>query len=125
MSSKLAVDLGKVWGASAGMTFESAKNDEPDPDFGTKDIFRTPSWYGFVETWGEPVTGASIADAGGLDGADEGSAPMLGYIAEDRLEESGGLRRLECECIVSNRHWRRSILGAGGGHEEHPERLSG
>lgn len=82
-----SAELGKVWGVGGGLTVESAKNDEPDPDFGSKDIFRTPSWYGFVETWAEPVEGLKLQTLVDLTG------PMkvphyAGFIAEDRLEES-------------------------------------
>jgi outer membrane receptor for ferrienterochelin and colicins len=80
-------ELGKLWGIAAGLTVERATNDEPDPDFGSKDVFRTPSWYGHVETWTEPTKGLRLQTLFDLTG------PMkvphyAGYISEDRLEES-------------------------------------
>jgi len=82
-----SAEFGKLWGLSAGLSVERARNDEPDPDFGSKDIFRTPLWYGFIETWTEPVDGLMLQTLLDLTG------PMkvphyAGFIAEDRLEES-------------------------------------
>lgn len=82
-----SVEHGKVWGAALGLALERARNDEPDEDFGSKDIFRTPKWYGHAESWVEPVAGLRLQTLIELTG------PMkvphyAGYIAENRLEES-------------------------------------
>ncbi len=77
----------QVWGAGAGWAYEVAANEEPDPDFGEKELFRTPRTYGFVETWTEPVAGLQLQTSLQLTG------PMkvphyAGTIAVDRLERS-------------------------------------
>ncbi len=82
-----SISLGNTWGAVTGVTVERAENDEKDPDFDTKTIFRTPSWYGFVETWTEPAEGLRIQTL--LDITGPMKVPhYAGYIAENRLEES-------------------------------------
>ncbi len=82
-----SVEYAGVWGLSTGFTFERARNAEADADFGTKDIMRTPKWYGHVETWAEPAAGLRVQTLLDLTG------PMKvphyeGYIDENRLEES-------------------------------------
>ncbi len=78
----------KIWGAAGGWTYEYAANDEPDPDFGEKEIFRTPRTYGYFETWTKPLGGLQIQTSLQITG------PMkvphyAGFIPEDRLEQSG------------------------------------
>lgn len=38
-----------LWAARAGWTFERARNEEPDEDFGRRRLFRTPRHYGFLD----------------------------------------------------------------------------
>ena len=66
---------------------ERARNDEPEQDFGSRDVFRTPSFYGFVETWVRPVPALTLSTDAQITG------PMkvphyAGYILRDRLEQS-------------------------------------
>lgn len=39
----------KRWAARAGWTFEDARSDTPDEDFGRARLFRTPRHYGFLD----------------------------------------------------------------------------
>jgi outer membrane receptor for ferrienterochelin and colicins len=48
----LSVDFGLVLGPAfslaTGWTFQRSRLDEPEPDFGSREFFRTPDTYGFV-----------------------------------------------------------------------------
>jgi outer membrane receptor for ferrienterochelin and colicins len=48
----LSVDFGLVLGPAfslaTGWTFQRSRLDEPEPDFGSREFFRTPGTYGFV-----------------------------------------------------------------------------
>lgn len=118
-----SADLGKVWGTSTGLTVERARSDEPDPDFGSKDIFRTPTWYGYLETWTQPVEGLRLQTLLDLTG------PMkvphyAGYIAQDRLEDSRVF--FDWSANVSYRiDIEEEIPHSGGRHKEHLGGLSG
>ncbi len=75
------------YGIGAGWTYENAKNTKADPDFNSKEIFRTPETYGFAELRANPGNGFEISTVVNVTG------PMTvphyaGYIAEDRLEKS-------------------------------------
>jgi outer membrane receptor for ferrienterochelin and colicins len=75
------------WGAGAGATVERARNDQPDEDFGSRDVFRTPQAYGYAETWLCPLSALTLSTDLQITG------PMkvphyAGYIPEDRLEQS-------------------------------------
>ncbi|MCK5689797.1 TonB-dependent receptor, partial [Myxococcota bacterium] len=68
----------------AGLTWESAKNDTPDDDFGTLYLMRTPSLYGFLMSTWRPVEGMSLGVNTDITG------PMkvphyAGAIAADKL----------------------------------------
>ena len=81
------VAYGSVWDFNIGATFEKAQCEEPDPDFNSKDIFRTPNIYGFAETGVRPFKGFEIATNLELTG------PMKvphyeGAVTEPVLEES-------------------------------------
>ncbi len=51
----------EVWDLDLGVTVEQAKNDEADPDFGSKELFKTPNLYGFASTFIQPVKGLEIS----------------------------------------------------------------
>jgi outer membrane receptor for ferrienterochelin and colicins len=70
-----------------GWTFEHGENSIPDPDFNSKDVFRTPKNYGFIEIWGKPLPYTELFTAVDITG------PMkvphyAGYVPENILEES-------------------------------------
>ena len=79
--------MGQMWGAGTGWTFEHAESSEEDPDFGTKKIMRTPSVYGYVETWLKVLNGLEFSTV--LDITGPMKVPhYAGYIKEDTLKES-------------------------------------
>ena len=52
-----------IWDVDLGLTLEKAENDEADPDFGSKELFRTPKIYGFLSTFVQPVEGLEISSS--------------------------------------------------------------
>ena len=87
VESETKLSLGEAFGVSAGATVERARNDEPDEDFGSRDVFRTPRAYGYGEAWVRPVAALTLSTDLQITG------PMklphyAGYIPEDRLEET-------------------------------------
>jgi outer membrane receptor for ferrienterochelin and colicins len=85
----LSVDFGLVLGPrfslSSGWTFQRSKLDEPEPDFGSREFFRTPDAYGFVNLSLKSKKWANLL----LSAEYTGSMIVphyAGYIEEDRLE---------------------------------------
>ena len=85
----LSIDFGLVLGPrfslSSGWTFQRSKLDEPEPDFGSREFFRTPDAYGFVNLSLKNKKWANLL----LSGEYTGSMIVphyAGYIEEDRLE---------------------------------------
>jgi len=58
---EFGVSYRDIWELNLGMTLEKAENDEADPDFGSKELFRTPGAYGYLATFVQPVKGLEIA----------------------------------------------------------------
>jgi len=58
---EFGTDFKDIWGLKLGLTLEGTKNSEADPDFGSKELFRTPVVYGFLTTFVQPVKGLEIA----------------------------------------------------------------
>jgi len=58
-----------IWTLDLGISLENAENDEADPDFGSKELFRTPKFYGFVSTFVQPVKGLEISTSLDITGA--------------------------------------------------------
>jgi outer membrane receptor for ferrienterochelin and colicins len=84
---EIGVVYGKFWEISGGWTYERASSSEADPDFNSRELFRTPRMYGFMETSTRPFGGLEAATALEITG------PMkvphyAGYIVENTLEES-------------------------------------
>jgi outer membrane receptor for ferrienterochelin and colicins len=69
------------------MVEQRARFDEPEPDFGSLDLFRTPRRYGSATlTWVEPRVGELFV---GLRVTGSMRAPhYAGFIDEDRLERT-------------------------------------
>lgn len=106
-----SVNVGLMTGAglnfSSGWTLQRSCLDEPEPDFGSRRFFRTPDFYGFARL-GCPVPAVADFDAS-LEYTGPMSAPhYAGYIAEDRLERTGGF-------WVANVRAKRSLSFAGEG----------
>jgi len=69
-----------------GWTLERGTNSEPDPDFGSKRVFRTPVAYGFLEASGKLPAGFEPFTA--LDITGPMRVPHYsGYVAANTLEE--------------------------------------
>lgn len=85
------VELNAGWGrgdtfvVQGGVVVQRARFAEPEPDFGSRDFFRTPRVYGNLTfTWRHPRYGDWFA---GLRYTGSMKAPhYAGYIDEDRLE---------------------------------------
>ena len=78
---------GAAWNINTGWTFQRSLLDEPEPDFASRKMFRTPDSYGYVQFGWQ---NEKIAD---LDLSLDYTGPMAvphfaGYIEEDRLETS-------------------------------------
>jgi len=68
-----------------GWTFEHGEHSEPDPDFKSKTVFRTPTMYGFIEASGKLPFGLEPFSAVDITGPMK--APhYAGYIKENTLE---------------------------------------
>ncbi|MEM6794933.1 MAG: TonB-dependent receptor [Acidobacteriota bacterium] len=96
------LSLSMRWGSAvslqAGYVFQSSRFDEPEPDFGSRDFFRSPDQHGTLAlTWrlpqgfqvfvGARYTGPMVA------------AHFAGFIPEDRLETTPSF--LEVDLNVS------------------------
>ena len=69
----------------AGWTFQKTRLDEPEPEFGAKEIFKSPNEYGFVRLTLRPFTKTKVL----ITWEHTGSMKLphyAGYIPEDRLE---------------------------------------
>lgn len=72
-----------IWELNLGVTFGQGKRDDPDPDFGSKEIFRSPDLYGFVSTFVQPVKGLELFSGVNITGPMrvphyEGNVPVDG-----------------------------------------------
>jgi outer membrane receptor for ferrienterochelin and colicins len=76
---------GSGWRINTGWTFQRSRLDEPEPDFGSQQFFRTPDVYGFLQF---ALENNKLADLElSLDYTGPMSVPhFAGYIEEDRLE---------------------------------------
>jgi outer membrane receptor for ferrienterochelin and colicins len=77
--------MGDAFVLQGGLVMQRARFGEPEPDFGSRDFFRTPARYGNVSvTWRTPRVGTLFA---GLRYTGSMQAPhYAGFIARDRLE---------------------------------------
>ena len=85
LSLELGYRSGAGWNVNTGWTLQRSLLDEPEPDFGSLRLFRTPDSYGYARFGWE---NAKIAE---LELSLDYTGPMLvphfaGYIEEDRLE---------------------------------------
>ncbi len=83
----LSLQHANEFGVAVGATRERAENDEPDEDFDSRQIFRTPAFYGYAEVFAYPTESLRVSTTANLTG------PMdvphyAGFIPENRLEES-------------------------------------
>ena len=87
LSFEFGYQLGRYLSFLTGWTVQRSRLDEPEPDFGSTDLFRSPNNYGFLVLNYE---NEKLAD---IDLSLEYTGSMIvphysGFIAEDRLETS-------------------------------------
>ncbi len=87
----LSLDFGLVLGPqfslSSGWTFQRSRLDEPEPDFNSREFFRTPNSYGYISMSIKNKKLANLDISGEYTGSMR--APhYAGYIDEDRLERT-------------------------------------
>ena len=85
----LSLDFGLVLGPrfslSSGWTIQRSRLDEPEPDFNSKEFFRTPDLYGYINMSYKNKKLVNVDLSGEYTGSMK--APhYAGYIEEDRLE---------------------------------------
>jgi outer membrane receptor for ferrienterochelin and colicins len=85
----LSLDFGLVLGPSlslsSGWTVQQSKLDEPEPEFNSREFFRTPNSYGYISASYKNRKFVNIDLSGEYTGSMK--APhYAGYIDEDRLE---------------------------------------
>ena len=102
------------WGsrlsAELGWTRQTARYDEPEPDFGSREFFRTPESYGMATLGGEAPGGFDVF-LGLLYTGPMWAAHYAGFIAEDRLDRTPSF--VTADLNVS----RRFSFGAEGHRE--------
>jgi outer membrane receptor for ferrienterochelin and colicins len=84
---ELGLNFAQRFTFNAGWTFQRSRYDEPETDFSSRNVFKTPDIYGFFRLGWVPLKGMDI----GVDLNYTG--PMwvphyAGYIDEDRLEHT-------------------------------------
>jgi outer membrane receptor for ferrienterochelin and colicins len=85
MSLDFGLVLGPQFSLSSGWTFQRSRLDEPEPNFNSREFFRTPNSYGYVSM---SFKNRKLVN---VDLSAEYTGPMkaphyAGYIDEDRLE---------------------------------------
>jgi outer membrane receptor for ferrienterochelin and colicins len=86
---ELKVNYRDRFNVRTGWTLEQARNSDPDPDFGSKAIFRTPEAYGFLEAAGRPLSRYGLELFTAVDFTGPMKVPhYAGYIAENTLVTS-------------------------------------
>jgi outer membrane receptor for ferrienterochelin and colicins len=87
ISGDLGCRLGNYLSMSAGLTVQRSRLDEPEPDFGSRDFFRTPHSYGYasVNYQNSKIVHIDLS----LEYTRGMKVPHFeGYIEKDRLETS-------------------------------------
>jgi outer membrane receptor for ferrienterochelin and colicins len=99
------VEMNAGWGVGdafvvqGGMVFQRARHDEPEPDFGSRDFFRTPNRYGnLTVTWTTSRVGTVYA---GVRYSGPMTAPHLaGFGPADRLETTPAFVTMDASVAV-------------------------
>jgi len=85
----LSLDFGLVLGPkfslSSGWTFQRSRFDEPEPNFNSKEFFRTPNSYGYINMSLKNKNFVNLDISGEYTGSMK-VPHYAGYIDEDRLE---------------------------------------
>jgi outer membrane receptor for ferrienterochelin and colicins len=112
-ASVYGVEMNIGWGIEdrlifqGGLVEQRAMFDEPEPDFLSRDFFRTPRRYGNVmATWKEPRAGDFFI---GVRFTGSMSAPhYAGFVTEDRLERTAPFTTIDAS-------FSRPLVAADGG----------
>jgi outer membrane receptor for ferrienterochelin and colicins len=99
------VEMNAGWGVGdafvvqGGMVFQRARHAEPEPDFGSRDFFRTPNRYGnLTVTWTTARIGTLFA---GVRYSGPMKAPHLaGFVPANRLETTPAFVTLDASVAV-------------------------
>ena len=91
--------MGDAFVLQGGVVFQRARHDEPEPDFGSRDFFRTPNRYGnLTVTWTTTRVGTLFA---GLRYSGPMKAPHLaGFISADRLETTPAFITMDASLAI-------------------------
>ncbi len=85
LSLAFGLVLGPQFSFASGWTFQRSRLDEPEPDFHSREFFRTPHFYGFarISYENERIVSTTLS----LEYTGEMKIPhYAGYIESDRLE---------------------------------------
>jgi outer membrane receptor for ferrienterochelin and colicins len=85
LSIDFGLVLGPAYSLSSGWTFQRSRLDEPEPDFNSREFFRTPNTYGYINMSFKSRKFVNLE----ISGEHTGSMVVphySGYIDEDRLE---------------------------------------
>ncbi len=81
----LGLKLAPLMEVEAGWTLQRTRLDEPEPEFGSKEIFKAPRQYGFVRLTLKPTVRWKLIFSWEYTGSMK-LPHYAGYIPEDRLE---------------------------------------
>ena len=84
LSLDFGLVLGPAFSLSSGWTFQQSRLDEPEPEFNSREFFRTPNTYGYAAvSHNNKLFSIELS----LEHTGKMKAPhYAGYIEEDRLE---------------------------------------
>lgn len=87
VSAEIGGQFGKFFNVMMGGTWQRSRLEEPEPDFGSRDLFRTPDTYGHITF---NYMNPALVDVDlSLEYTGSMKVPhFAGYIPEDRLETS-------------------------------------
>jgi outer membrane receptor for ferrienterochelin and colicins len=85
LSFDFGLVLGPRFSLSSGWTIQRSRLDEPEPDFGSREFFRTPDSYGYISISWKNQRVINIDFSGEYTGSMK-VPHYAGYIDEDRLE---------------------------------------
>ncbi len=87
VSAEIGYQFGSFLNVMMGGTWQRSRLDEPEPDFGSRDLFRTPDTYGYITL---NYMNPDLVDVDlSLEYTGSMKVPhFAGYIPEDRLETS-------------------------------------
>ena len=82
---------------TGGLTWQKSEWDEAEPDFNSKNIFRTPNLYGFVSLYYDMSSRMNMLFATNYTGRMY-MPHYAGYIVDDRLEHTDSFLTFDLNC---------------------------